>query len=330
MKAILKSAAGTKKGEIKLPGQFDESIRPDLIKRAVLVIQSHNRQPYGTDPEAGKKYSSKISRRRRDFKTAYGHGISRVPRKIMSARGTRFNWQGATAPNTVGGRQSHPPKAEKIVSRKINKKERRFAIRSAMSASVIKEMVEKRGHVVKDYPLVLEDSVEKFSKTKEVLGLLNKLGLEEELQRASRKSHKTGNAKRRGRPYKKAIGPLFVVSDKCELMKSASNIPGIDVVTVESLNAELLAPGTECGRLTIYTKASIEKIDKMKLFTDNPLFKKQEKLEEKTKTEKKKEEKQEKEKKKTKTSAKKNTSKKKTSKKKSTKKKSPKKKSDKK
>jgi len=279
MKAMLKSAAGTKKGEIKLPEQFNEPIRPDLIKRAVLVIHSHNRQPYGTDPEAGKKYSSKISRRRRDFKTAYGYGISRVPRKIMSARGTRFNWQGATAPNTVGGRQAHPPKAEKIVSRKINRKERRLAIRSAMSASVVKELVEKRGHVVKDYPLVLEDSIEKFSKTKQVLDLLNKLGLEEELQRASRKSHKTGNAKRRGRPYKKAVGPLFVVSEKCELMKSASNIPGIDVVEVESLNAELLAPGTECGRLTIYTKKSIEKIDNKKLFTDNPLFKKQEKSE---------------------------------------------------
>ena len=146
-----------------------------------------------------------------------------------------------------------------------------------MSASVVKDIVEKRGHIVKEYPLVLEDAVENLSKTKDVLDLLEKIGLKEELQRASRKKQKTGNAKRRGRPYKKAVGPLFVVSKECNLLKSASNIPGVDAVIVEKLNTGLLAPGTQCGRLTIYTKGSIDKIEKMRLFTDNPIFKKEEK-----------------------------------------------------
>ena len=55
---------------------------------------------------------------------------------IVLKRGTRFNWMGATAPNTVGGMQPHPPKAERIWARKINKKERRKAIRSALAASI--------------------------------------------------------------------------------------------------------------------------------------------------------------------------------------------------
>ncbi len=269
MKAILKSATGSQKGTIKLPKQFEEEIRPDLIKRAVLAVQSHRYQPQGTDPEAGKKFSSKISRRRRDYKTAYGYGISRVPRKILSYRGSRFNWQGAAAPNTVGGRQSHPPKAEKIIARKINKKERRKAIRSAMAASVIKDHVLKRGHVVEEYPVVLEDSVEDLKQTKDVLKLFAKLKLEKELERASKKTEKTGNARRRGRKNKKRKGPLFVVSKKCDLFKSASNIPGVDVVDIKSLNAELLAPGCEIGRLTFYTKGAVEKLEKFNLFTDN-------------------------------------------------------------
>jgi large subunit ribosomal protein L4e len=271
MKAVLKTTAGESKGEIELPGQFHEEIRPDLIKRAVLAVQRNRMQPHGTDPEAGKKYSSKISRRRRDYKTAYGIGISRVPRKILSYRGTRFNWQAATAPNTVGGRQSHPPTAEKILSVKINTKERRKAIRSAMAASVIKELVAKRGHVVDEYPLVLEDSVEDLKKTREVIEMLMKLGFEKELERASQKTMKTGRARRRGRTSKQRKGPLFVVSQKCSFIEAAKNIPGIDIVEVRSLNAELLAPGTDYGRLTLYTKGAIEMLEKHRLFTDAPV-----------------------------------------------------------
>ncbi len=273
MKADIISPKGTKKGSINFPIQFEEEIRPDLIKRAFLAIQSHKIQPRGTDPEAGKKYSSKLSRRRRDYKGAYGIGISRVPRKILNYRGSRFNWEGATAPNTRGGRQSHPPKVEKDYSKKINKKERQKAIRSAMAASVKKEMVINRGHVVKDYPFVLETSVENIKKTAEVITMFEKIGLRDELKRSERKSEKRGRAKRRGRKYKKAVGPLVVVSKKCDLMKSSSNIPGVDVVEVRSLNVEMLAPGTDVGRLTIYTEDAIKLLEQKKLFTN--LFKKE-------------------------------------------------------
>ena len=61
-------------------------------------------------------------------------------------------------------------------------------------------------------------------------------------------------------------GPLLVVSKKDKLMKSASNIPGIEVVEVKSLNAELLAPGGVAGRLTLWTKSAIEEMEKQNLF----------------------------------------------------------------
>ena len=156
MKLNIISASKEKKKEIDLPSQFNEEVRPDVISRAVFAIQSNKRQPYGASPEAGKRASAEISRRRHDYRGSYGHGISRVPRKILTRRGTRMYWVGAFAPGTVGGRRAHPPKAEKNYSQKINKKERRKAIRSAIAASIIKELVEQRGHKVPaDYPFVL-------------------------------------------------------------------------------------------------------------------------------------------------------------------------------
>ncbi len=125
MKLNIISTSKEKKKEIDLPSQFNEEVRPDVISRAVLAIQSNKRQPYGASPEAGKRASAEISRRRHDYRGSYGHGISRVPRKILTRRGTRMYWVGAFAPGTVGGRRAHPPKVEKNYSQKINKKERR-------------------------------------------------------------------------------------------------------------------------------------------------------------------------------------------------------------
>ncbi|MFC2135964.1 50S ribosomal protein L4, partial [Bacteroidota bacterium] len=100
----------TNKTETKttdLPIQFYEPVRKDLIQKVFLAIQANKKQPYGADPEAGKRASAELSRRRRKYRGSYGMGISRVPRKIMSRRGTRMNWVGAFAPGTVGGRRAH-------------------------------------------------------------------------------------------------------------------------------------------------------------------------------------------------------------------------------
>lgn len=254
-------------GKIDLPNQFSERIRKDLIKKAVLAIQSHNFQPYGSDQRAGKKASAELSRRRRKYRGSYGHGISRVPRKIMSRRGTRFNWTGAVAPGTVGGRKAHPPKAEKIIKKKMNKKENKKAIRSALSAVIDKDIVKNRGHKIpENYPFIIDNDFERLSKTKEVKTALNTIGLKQELKRCSIKKVRAGRGKMRGRKYRKKKGPLIVVGDDCNLIKSARNFQGIDIIKIKDVNAELLAPGCDAGRLTLFTKNAIEKISKDKLF----------------------------------------------------------------
>ncbi|MBI2580411.1 50S ribosomal protein L4 [Candidatus Woesearchaeota archaeon] len=256
-------------GEVELPQQFSEELHPDLIARAVLAVQSSRRQPYGADPEAGKRYSAKISRRRHNYKGAYGHGISRVPRKTMSRSGTQFNWQGALAPGTVGGRQAHPPKAEKIFLKKINRKENRKAIRSALAATMVASVVSRRGHAIpKNYPFVASSGLEQLGKTRAVVNALGKLGLGTELNRVANRTVRAGKGKARGRRYRVKAGPLLVVSsENCSLVRAARNIMGIDVAVVNRLNADLLAPGTFPGRLTLFTAAAIERLGKEKLFS---------------------------------------------------------------
>jgi hypothetical protein len=71
---------------------------------------------------------------------------------------------------------------------------------------------------------------------------------------------RAGRGKTRGRKYKKVKGPLVVVGEDKGISLGARNHAGVDVVVAENLNAELLAPGTHPGRLTIYTKSAVEKL----------------------------------------------------------------------
>ncbi|RME55520.1 50S ribosomal protein L4 [Candidatus Woesearchaeota archaeon] len=269
MKADVLSLDGKKLKTIDLPSQFEESYRPDLIKRAVLAVQSHKRQPYGADPEAGFRHSAKLSRRRRKYRGGYGRGMSRVPRKVLSRRGTQFSYVGAIVSSTVGGRRAHPPKSEKIWDLKINIKERRKAIRSAISATLNKLLALARGHKVKELPLIVESKIEDLKKAKEVESVLKALGLNDELERCKEKKVRAGKGKARGRKYKRKVGPLLVVSNKSSLTKAALNLPGVDVAVVDSLNAELLAPGTHAGRVTVWSEKAIERMKSENLFTEN-------------------------------------------------------------
>ena len=258
---------GNEKGKIDLPVQFKEELRLDLIQRSVEVIQANKRQAYGAKPSAGLRASAELSRRRHDYRGSYGHGISRVPRKIMSRAGTRMNWVGAVAPGTVGGRRAQPPKAKKIFEKSINIKERKKAIRSALSAFLNKELVEKRGHLVpKNYPFIIENELESLEKTKEVKATLEKIGLKEELERTSSKKIRAGKGKLRGRKYRVKKGPLIVTSKVCNLFNSAKNIVGLDIVQIKDINCELLAPGAVPGRLIIFTEDAIKELKEKSLF----------------------------------------------------------------
>lgn len=292
MKITIKKTDSGDAGSVTLPKQFTEPLREDLITRAVLALQAAARQPYGGYGGAGMRHSAELSRRRRKYRGSYGAGISRVPRKILTRRGTRMYWVGALVAGAVGGRRAHGPKPFKDWTQKVNKTERRKAIRSALAATMDAELVSIRGHKVpKDFPFILDNSFEKLTKTKDLEAALVKLGFDEELVRGANRRIRAGKGTMRGRKYKQPVSFLFVTgSNDVDLVKSSSNIPGSDIVAVHELNAELLAPGTHPGRLTLFTQSAIERLEKEGLFTRSyvapeeaePKVKKPKKVEKKT------------------------------------------------
>ena len=269
MKVPVLSVTGEKTSDIELPAQFSEPVREDLIKRAALAVMSTQHQAYGTDPLAGLRQGKAWPKRRRKFGGTYGKGISRVARKALWHRGEQFGWVGARGGQTVKGIKNFPPEAGKKFWENINKKENRKAIRSAIAATSVFELVAKKHKLgdLKILPIVLENKAEDVKKAREVYKLLKSLGLKEELIRTKEKKIRAGKGKGRGRRYKTKVGPLIIVSKACSLQKAAANLVGIDVIPVKSINAALLASGVEPARLTIWTKSAIEILEKEKLFT---------------------------------------------------------------
>lgn len=253
-----------------LPLQFRERVRPDIIERAVLAIQSRQRQPYGADPEAGLKHVTHWKKRSNAYRGIRGRSYpsSRTPRKITFRRGMQMSGPGGEAPQTVGGRQAHPPKADKDFEKDINDKERRKAIRSAIAATADEELVADRGHAVDgvDLPLVVSDDIESVEQTGEVEELLRDLGLGAELDRVKPKQPRAGKGTMRGRRYRRKTGPLLVVGEDDGIGRAAANIPGVDVAQVDQLNAELLAPGTEPGRLVVWSENALNRLNDEDLF----------------------------------------------------------------
>jgi len=240
-----------------LPEVFQTPFRPDVIRRVVVALQSHRFQPQGRDVMAGKRTTAESF--------GVGLGISRIPRVKGSHH--RKAGQGALAPGTVGGRQAHPPKVEKKIYKRINKKERRLAIRSAIAATADKSLVAFRGHVVEkvpSLPIVVSDRVQRVKEARRVKKVLEALGVWPDVERVkSSRKIRAGKGKMRGRRTKMGVGPLIVVSEDGGIGKAASNHPGVDIVEVEGLNAELLAPGTHAGRLTIWTESAIKKLNNL-------------------------------------------------------------------
>jgi len=245
---------GKPKRKMKLPEIFQAFIRTDLIKRAVLAAQSHRFQPKGRNIMAGKRTSAESY--------GVGYGLSRVPR----VKGQRYSRSGtaAFAPGTVKGRLAHPPTPNKKISKSINKKERLKALTAALAATASKETVVNRGHIIDEktkLPLIVTDQIEEVKVTNEAQRILLNLGLWSDVERVKESIKvRAGKGKMRGRKMKHGVGPLIIVNEDKGIVKAARNLIGVDVLKVDKLNVEALAPGTHPGRLTLWSEAAVKRI----------------------------------------------------------------------
>ena len=242
-------------GKLELPSYFETPVRLDLIRRAVVAIQSGAFQPQGRDPMAGKRTTAKS--------IGVGHAMSRVPR-VKGDRYPRGNLA-AFAPNTVKGRLTWPPVSSRTLRKKVNRKELRQAMLSALAATASGEFVRARGHRLPtecDVPLIVSDDVEHVTKSSDAVKILKGLKVWEDIERASKVRYRGGRGSTRGRPTKHPVSVLLVVEKKQGAQRAFRNFAGMKVVDVASLNVNDLAPGTHPGRLTIWSQSALKSLDR--------------------------------------------------------------------
>ena len=139
---------------------------------------------------------------------------------------------------------------------------RSLATRSAIAATADGEVVAERGHDFDDdveFPLVVDDEFEDLMKTQEAVDVLESLGVYADVERAEDgKSVRSGRGTTRGRKYTEPKSVLVVTSEEPSL--AARNLAGADVATAAEVNAEDLAPGTQPGRLTVWTESAVAEV----------------------------------------------------------------------
>ena len=246
-------------GEITLPKTFYAPLREDLVWKIFVHLQTHTLQPKGAFKGSGHKYSVES--------LGAGYGMARVSR--IKAHGTGKSLAGGMINSVVGGRPGHPPVPEKKIHKDVNEKEKRAALLAAIAFTADRKAVRNRGHRIPEnlnLPIVVDDRIESIARTRELREFLEeKLGLGEELERCKEKKIRAGKGKRRGMRYKRRVGPLIVISEDRGIEEAADNLPGVEVVKLKDLSVLHLAPGAKPGRLTIWTKSALEKLDEKML-----------------------------------------------------------------
>lgn len=182
-----------------------------------------------------------------------------------SGGGTHRSGQAAFGNMCRGGRMYAPTKTWRRWHRRCNIKQRRFAICSALAASALPSLVMSKGHKIEqipEVPLVVEDKVQQYKKTKEAVLLLKKLKAWEDIKKVvDSKRIRAGKGKMRNRRRTMRRGPC-VIYDKDEgISRAFRNIPGITMISADRLNLLKIAPGGHVGRFLIWTESAFKRLD---------------------------------------------------------------------
>jgi large subunit ribosomal protein L4e len=244
---------GEETESLSLPSVFQTPFRQDVINRVYVALASHNIQPQGRDPLAGERTSAESGH------PPTGRGISRIPR----VKGERYSKSGmaAAVASVVHGRLAHPPRSEKVIRKEVNKKERYLALASAVAATGDQDLVAKRGHKFSSkLPIIVSNDIENLTKVRELKKFLVSIGADKDLERTGRRSKKVSSAlSKRTRP---SVGPLIVVSGGSKLASIVKSMEGLTITKSSNLSVLDLAPGSAPGRLTIWSKSSLDSLSK--------------------------------------------------------------------
>jgi len=238
-----------------LPAVFRAPVRPDIVSLIHNNVAKNKRQPYCVSEPAGHQTSAES--------WGTGRAVARIPR--VRGGGTHRSGQAAFGNMCRGGRMFAPTKQWRRWHRKVNVAQKRYAMCSAIAATGVPALVMAKGHVIDgiaEIPLVVADSVQGFTKTKQAVEFLrrNKAWADVAKVYATRRM-RAGKGKLRNRRHVQKLGPLVVYDQDQGCTKAFRNIPGIDVIQVDNLNILKLAPGGHVGRFIIWTEAAFKKLD---------------------------------------------------------------------
>ena len=240
---------------VDLPQVFRIPVRPDVINKAYVALDSHRRKPQGRDPLAGERTTAETNN------PPTGRGISRIPR-VKGERYSKSGMAGGVA-STVHGRLPHPPRAEKVIRKEINLKEKRLALASAIAATAHSELVTRRGHRYSgELPVIVSNDIEKVSSVRQLRSIFSALGMSEELERIKRGSRRSNSSSLSRTRRAGGVGPLLVVADSSNIGNIAKSFGGVSIAKSQDLSVLDLAPGSAPGRLTVWSKSALQSLTK--------------------------------------------------------------------
>merc|ERR1712203_501929 len=160
--------SGAAAGQIATPAVFKAPIRHDLVNFVHTQLRKNARQATGVKRIAGEQTSAES--------WGTGRAVARIPR--VRGGGTHRSGQAAYGNMCRSGRMFAPTKTWRRWHHRINTNQKRYAMCSAIAATGVPALVMSKGHKVEEIsevPLVVDDQVESFAKTKEAVQLLRKL-----------------------------------------------------------------------------------------------------------------------------------------------------------
>jgi len=240
-----------------LPKVFNAPVRQDLVNRIHSEVRKNRRMPHGVSEKAGHQTSAES--------WGTGRAVARIPR--VRGGGTHRSGQGAFGNMCRGGHMFGAKKVWRRIHRKVNIREKRYAIVSAIAASGSPALVMSKGHQInriREVPLVVEDQLESLKKTKDAVAFLKKHKAWSDVVRVYKsKTNRAGKGKLRNRRKVQRKGPLVIYNKNEGITLAFRNIPGVDTICVDKLNILKLAPGGRVGRFCIWTEGAFKTLDKL-------------------------------------------------------------------
>jgi large subunit ribosomal protein L4e len=247
---------GSSEKKLTLPNVFAGAYNQDLIKRAILAEQSRRYQPQGHYVLAGMNTSAAYIGRYSTYRTYRHVGKPARPRQML-AKGAMGDVR--RIPSAVKGKRAHPHMVEKKIMEKINRKEYAKALESAVASTGNSALIKKNHVYGKDsFPIIVVSEIEKIRKTKELMKLLKIMGADMDIEKSHKPRTKEGNRRRsKKRYFRRSI--LIVAKNTEDIEKAGRNIPGVDILAVDRMKVEVLAPDAK-PRLTLWSEAAISSL----------------------------------------------------------------------